>query len=101
MGTNWSEIESILLPNIIKARKEPSDAESVPRDYLSSKKTENGDVNVDNQHEENGTHSSNVYESDEAKNVIDAINFRLDLSIHKCTTTVSTMNTLKYLFFFY
>lgn len=102
MLTSWSEIETILLPNIIKARKEPSDAKPVPRDYLSSKTKEKDEQNggsVEKDQHENGTQSANVYEREEARGVIDAINFRLDLPIHKCTTTVSTMNTLKYLFF--
>ena len=41
----------------------------------------------------------NIYESLETKSVADAINFRLDQPIHRCTTIMSTRNTLKYLFF--
>ncbi len=100
MLTCWEEIESILLPNIIKARKEPSFAESVPRDYLSEKKSdENGGQSENKVEQSDGKQRANVYESEEAKEVIDAINFRLDLPIHRCTTIASTMNTLKYLFF--
>ena len=108
MLTSWSEVESILLPNITKARSEPSFAEPVPRDYLSSTKkasdvlsAEGGGNHNQTQDNEATTSSarSNVYEGKEAKSVVDAINFRLDLPIHKCTTTVSTLNTLKYLFF--
>lgn len=111
MLTSWSEIESILLPNITKARKEPSFAQPVPRNYLNTgtnQATSNVTsiaVDENSNKEENITTptsspgQSNVYESGEAKDVIDAINFRLDLPIHKCTTIASTMNTLKYLFF--
>ena len=90
--TTWTQIEKILLPNIQKARGEPSFAPSVPREYLGP----NADFppSVSNTNE-----SQNVYETKEAKCVIDAINFRLDLPIHRCTTPSSTMNTLKYLFY--
>jgi len=123
MLTDWEQVETILLPNLIKARKEPSFVDVVPRDYLSStpKKgtdsnndsTSNNSSNSSNSNINNNSNSNNdsnskdndnvprvnVYESEEAKNVIDAINFRLNLPIHKCTTIASTMNTLKYLFF--
>lgn len=97
MLTSWEEVESILIPNIVKARKEPSFVDSVPRDYLSDNKSD-AKSHVDEKKETDGQHS-NIYESEEAKAVVDAINFRLDLPIHKCTTIASTMNTLKYLFF--
>jgi len=77
MLTNWKQIECILLPNIIQARKEDKE------DKESSTSNNN----------------NNVYESIDATKVMDAINFRLNLPIHKCTTISSTMNTLKYLFF--
>ena len=108
MLTSWDEVESILLPNIKKARKEPSSAPTVPRDYLpsssskeedSDQKNENGDKKDDDTTKSQPETTSNIYERKEAQNVIDAINFRLNLPIHKCTTTMSTMNTLKYLFF--
>jgi hypothetical protein len=98
MLTSWSEIESILLPNITKARKEPSFAKAVPRNYLS-KESEQIEEDDEQKGIDGKTSTKNVYESKEAKDVVDAINFRLDLPIHKCTTTASTLNTLKYLFF--
>jgi len=87
MLINWKQIESILLPNIEKARKEPSFAKPVPKEYLS------GDD------ESNSTNSQNVYESDEAYNVVRDVTSRLDLPFHQSTSPASTMNTLKYLFF--
>ena len=80
---SWQEIETILLPNIAKARKEQSFAKKVPTDYLKEPIKD----------------SKNVYEQEEANEVVKEIAFRLDLPIHKCTTPASTMNTLKYLFF--
>jgi hypothetical protein len=92
MLTSWEQIETMLIPAIHKARKEPSFAKKVPRDYL------NTSVAVLDDTQQDGS-NKNIYESLEAKSVTDAINFRLDQPIHKCTTTMSTMNTLKYLFF--
>lgn len=86
MLTSWDQINSMLIPAIHKARKEPSFAKPVPRDYLKKKK---GGGAKD---------TKNVYEEEDAKTVTEAINFRLEQPIHKCTTTESTMNTLKYLF---
>ena len=80
---SWQQIESILIPNIEKARKEPSFSKHVPHDYLKAPDPD----------------SKNVYELPEAEEVIKEIQFRLDLPIHACTTPASTMNTLKYLFF--
>ncbi len=84
MLTSWSQIEKILIPAINKARKEPSFAKSTQRDYLDKMDKED---------------TKNVYESSEAKDVTQAIKFRMEQPIHRSTTTESTMNTLKYLFF--
>lgn len=95
MLTNWEQVESMLIPAIHQARKEPSFSDPVSKDYLNNEnENERGDG-------EEGTsgENKNVYETQDAKNVTDAINFRLEQPIHKCTTTESTMNTLKYLFF--
>lgn len=43
--------------------------------------------------------SKNIYEQEEANEVVKEIAFRLDLPIHRCTTPASTSNTLKYLFY--
>lgn len=83
MLVSWDQIKTILLPNIEKARKEPSDAKKVPRDYMK----------------EPDPNSKNVYEQPEAQEVLDEVMFRLELPIHRCVTPSSTMNTLKYLFF--
>lgn len=80
---SWEQIENILLPSILKARKEPSDAKKIPLGYL----------------EEPDPSSKNVYERPETQDVVDEILFRLELPIHRCTTPSSTINTLKYLFF--
>ena len=89
MLVSWDQIESTLIPAIIQARKEPSYAKVIPRNYLEEGEEE------DHYPED----SENMYEQPEAKSVIDEINFRLNLPFHKCTTPTSTMNTLKYLFF--
>jgi hypothetical protein len=83
MLISWQQIETILIPNIEKARQEVSFAPKIPRSY--------GD-----QPEEN---SDNVYEQAEARNAMETIAQRLDVPFHRCTTPASTMNTLKYLFF--
>lgn len=97
MLTNWDQIESILIPAIHTARKESSFANPVPKTYL--KDCNNGREQDEKKEQLEKESSKNIYESPEAKMVYDAINFRLDQPIHKCTTTESTMNTLKYLFF--
>ena len=85
MLTSWEQIEAILLPGIAKARSEPSFANEVPRDYLTSQPPDNN--------------SENVYERIESWHVAREINYRLNLPIHRCTTPASTTNTLKYLFY--
>ena len=85
MLVGWKQIESILLPNIEKARKETSFAKSIPRSYITkTQETWKG---------------SNIYETAEACAVVDAIAQRLDVPFHKCTTPASVLNTMKYLFF--
>lgn len=79
----WNQVERILLPAIEKARKEPSFAKKIPQSY---------GVQPDDS-------SSNIYEQSGGKTAVDAINFRLDQPIHKCTTPASVLNTMKYLFF--
>ena len=78
----WDQIEKRLLPEIAKARKEPSNSPKVPQDY--------GRQPDDT--------SSNIFEQSGGKNVVDPINFRLDLPFHQAITPVSVLNTLKYLF---
>ena len=90
MLVSWKQIESILLPNIRKARNEISFAKKVPRDHLND---------VTSKDAKPAKTSDNVYEQPDAYNVIRDVTFRLDLPIHKCTTEQSTLNTLKYLFF--
>lgn len=79
----WDQVERILVPAMEQARKEPSFAKKIPQSY---------GVQPDDS-------SKNIYEQSAAKAVVDAINFRLDQPFHKCTTPVSVMNTMKYLFF--
>lgn len=85
MLTNWGQIERILLPAIAKARSEPSFAKQVSRDHLVEEPSSND--------------APNVYEQKDSWNVTDQINYRLNLPIHRATTPVSTLNTLKYLFY--
>lgn len=87
MLVSWEQIEKFLIPNIRKARAEPSFAKKVEKDYLEK---------MDDPPPEGST---NVYESLEARQVVKDVSFRLDQPIHKCTTPESTTNTLKYLFF--
>jgi len=83
MLIGWDQIQKLLIPNIEKARKEPSFAKKLPRDY---------GVKPDDA-------SDNIYEKSEAWPVVDEIVQRLDVPFHKCTTPESTMNSLRYLFF--
>jgi hypothetical protein len=81
---SWDQIESILLPAILRARKEPShQAQKIARSY---------GMNPDD------ASSSNVYERPETRDVITAIAERLDVPFHRCLTPNSTINTMKYLF---
>lgn len=83
MLIGWEQIESILLPNIKRAREEPSFAKPVPRNYGNDPDPT----------------SSNIYENSETSEVMHTVAERLDVPFHKCTTQASVMNTLKYLFY--
>lgn len=91
MLTSWAQVEKMLIPAINKARKEPSFQTNPGREYFDNIGKVDGD-SADQARK-------NVYETEEAKEVTNAIKFRMEQPIHKCTTTESTMNTLKYLFF--
>jgi hypothetical protein len=91
----WQQVETILIPNMEKARKELSFAPKVPRTYGSTTDAAQEDASS----KTTTTSHKNVYEQPEAKAVVDAIAFRLNQPFHKCTTPASTMNTLKYLFY--
>jgi len=80
MLIGWEQIESLLLPNIEKARKEDKDPGTAA-------------ANAD------GASSRNVYEQPEASPVVEAIEQRLDVKFHRSVTPVSVLNTLRYLFF--
>lgn len=86
MLIGWEQINNILLPNIKKARNEPSSSIKVPQTY-------GNEILNDN------TTTDNIYEKSEANNVMKTIAERLDVPFHKCTTQASVMNTLKYLFY--
>lgn len=79
----WKQIEQYLLPAMNQARNEPSEAFKVPNTY--------GETPVDDA-------SANIYEKAETKSVMETIAQRLDVPFHRCTTVVSTMNTLAYLY---
>jgi len=96
MLTSWEQIDEVLIPNIEKARKEPSFAKSVGRDYLNKNGDDNGNEADD---AATGRTEKNVYEDPTTRAVAEEIDFRLSLPIHRATTPSSTMNTLKYLFF--
>lgn len=83
MLIGWEQIESILLPNIKRAREEQSFAKPVPRNYGNDPDPT----------------SSNIYENSETSEVMQTVAERLDVPFHKCTTQASVMNTLKYLFY--
>mmetsp|Transcript_12624 Transcript_12624/g.25747 ORF Transcript_12624/g.25747 Transcript_12624/m.25747 type:complete len:673 (-) Transcript_12624:51-2069(-) len=73
MLTSWDQIEKYLLPAIEKARSEPSRRSP---------------------HPPRGT--PNTFSSTPVE---ETVKYRLDLPFHKSTNPVSTMNTLKYLFY--
>lgn len=79
MLVNWEQIERYLLPEIVRARKEPSSSSS--------------------ESQEQDTDRPNVYESEECLQVLKEIDVRLNYPFHKCTNLVSTWNTLQYLFY--
>jgi hypothetical protein len=83
MLVSWEQIEETLLPEMHKARAEPSFAKKLPRSY--------GEQPDDS--------SGNIYERTEGAPVVDEINQRLDVPFHRCTTPTSVMNTLQYLYF--
>jgi hypothetical protein len=98
MLIGWEQIESILLPNIQKARQEPSLAKKVPRSYgvvINGGSDGGGDDN-DN---DTSAAATNVFDQAPARPVVRAIAERLDVPFHRCTTPASVMNTLRYLFF--
>jgi hypothetical protein len=89
MLVGWDQIESILIPAMENARREPSFAPKVGQDYGRG----------ENEESQSDGARRNVYESPEARPVVEAIAQRLDVPFHRCTTTASTLNTLKYLFY--
>lgn len=92
MLVGWEQMESILLPGLRKARQEVSFAGKVPLSYGQ------GDHHVDHTQRTSNDHRTNIYETPEALPVVQAIQQRLDVPFHACTTPVSTENTLHYLF---
>jgi hypothetical protein len=96
MLIGWDQIESILIPAMEKARQEPSFAPKVGPDYG----TYNGEEQQEQEEQEvDYTTRRNVYETAEARPVVEAIAQRLDVPFHRCTTPVSTLNSLKYLYY--
>jgi len=89
MLIDWNQIETILLPEIEKARKEPSSAEATGREYL---------VDLE-EHDDDEVLSENVFENPAAGRVTRDLEERLDLPLHRCLTPASVENTLRYLFF--
>lgn len=83
MLISWEQIQTILLPNIEIARKEPSCAAKVPLSYGL----------------EPNDDSDNMYERSETRLAMETIAERLDVPFHRCTTPSSVLNSLKYLFF--
>ena len=102
MLTSWDQIARRLLPGIAKARAEPSFAPAVPRDYLTGVPPRDGDAGDDGGEGDDdgkGAPRRNVYERREAWDAARDVNARLNLPLHRCTTPVSTLHTLKYLFY--
>jgi hypothetical protein len=87
----WQQIEDILLPAIQTARREPSFAKKVPRNYAELPA-------VADDSDAPSSSNNNIYEHVDAAPVVQAIADRLNVPFHKCTTPASTMNTLKYLY---
>ena len=84
MLISWKQVETMLLPAMEQARKEPSSAKRIPQSYGTKQDTSS---------------SKNIYEQPEARSVHETVADRLNVPFHQCTTVESVHNTLKYLFF--
>jgi hypothetical protein len=84
----WDQISSILFPAIEKARLE----QQQNRSYSSSSFTDSAASTTE-------PLNRNVYDQPECAAVVDAIEERLNVSFHRCTTVNSTLNTFKYLYY--
>ena len=80
----WEQISTILFPAIEKARQEQQKIQSTAtaKESSSEKST-----------------NRNIYDQPECAPVVDAIEQRLNVSFHRCTTVNSTLNTFKYLYY--
>lgn len=82
----WEQITTILFPAIEKARLE------------QQKKQRNSSSDTPLTTSSEST-KRNIYEEPECVSVVDAIEERLNVSFHRCTTINSTLNTFKYLYY--
>ena len=80
----WDQIASLLFPAIEKARLEQ---QQMPSNSLADIPSVAAD-----------SPKKNIYEQPECAPVVDAIEERLNVSFHRCTTVNSTLNTFKYLY---
>jgi hypothetical protein len=69
MLVGWEQIESILLPNIEKARKEQTFARKISRSYATAHRRDDADASS----------NVNIYESTEARVVVEEIAQRLNV----------------------
>jgi hypothetical protein len=82
----WEQITTLLFPAIEKARLEQQQKQFYPS-------TSNGSAPTIE------STNMNIYDQPECGSVVDAIEERLNVSFHRCTTVNSTLNTFKYLYY--
>ena len=109
--TDWEQVCGILIPEIEKAREEKSVNEfnekfgnnNNDHDDNNDSKNDSNSNNDNNSNNDSSGSSDNNDKSDKnvfSKSAVSSgIATRLDLPFHRSTSPVSTMNTLKYLFF--
>jgi hypothetical protein len=81
----WEQISTILFPAIEKARLEQQQELSHSSGATAASTSEST--------------NQNIYEQPECTSVVEAIEERLNVSFHRCTTVNSTLNTFKYLYY--
>ena len=84
----WEQISTLLFPAIEKARQEQQKKQS-PSSATTAEATTTRTAST----------NENIYEQPECISVVDAIEERLNVSFHRCTTVNSTLNTFKYLYY--
>ena len=81
----WEQMTQLLFPAIEKARLEQQQQQR--------------QSSIETHGSESTSRTNNTYEQPECAAVVDAIEERLNVSFHRCTTVNSTLNTFKYLYY--